>query len=391
MDWEPRTRGQRRTQSDGREATRRVLRTDAPRTRQGKKTRLPSEALRDFLFSPRGRDVRFDRPNSRFWYRTGEDEWRRAYGLTYMLAHAFWPDYDRNDPVIQAGVDMLKRQHRAKQRQVQRLKRQANGEPRRKRRRTKAMRSGSKTTAEVEALAAGQPRDRLYGMPLGELVHRQLHVWASDRYRGTRFFGRAESVEWCVFFCRGRGAACRLTPHRRPPHRWTQAIRRKLAQLGVDVRYGEYLLYDARVPLGTQTTPPGLRSVMTLGITGTSIDLVGWSRAKRAVVLIEVKTGSKWNMEMGNGPMKGKAASVLRLNNSPLNQAIVQLSVTHAVVEGFYDVQKAEGLLVWANDRVGVEARWLTDRLKTAGRVLVAELHRHLEARGGKAWAEPKA
>lgn len=184
-------------------------------------------------------------------------------------------------------------------------------------------------------------------------MHRQLHVWASDRFHHTSFFGNAKTVEW-------------------PEHRWTRAIRRKIAELGVDVRYGELMIYDPRVPVAT------------------SIDLVGWSRARQAVVLIEVKTGSKWSMRMGNGPMRGRAASVLRLNNSPLNQAVVQLAVTHAMVEGYYGVRGAEGLLLWANDRVGVEALWLDLRLKRAGRVLAAELQRHLEARGGRAWGEPK-
>lgn len=314
------------------------------------KPKLPSEALRQFLYSPRRTDVRFDKANNRFWYKVAHDQWARAYGLTYMLAHAFWPDYDRNHPLIQAGIDTLKRQERAKQQKQQQHRAKTTSRGHKKGR--KAPR-GYKTTAEVEALARATPRDRLYGMSLGELVHRQLHVWAMDRYRGTRHFGTASTVEW-------------------PPHRWTQGIREALVQLGVDVRYGELLLYDARIPLGT------------------SVDLVGWSRTRKAVVLIEVKTGSKWNMEMGSGPMKGRTAAVLQFNNSPLNQAIVQLAITHAVVEGFYEIPRAEGLLLWANDRVGVQARWLDARLKRAGRILASELHRHLELRGGKAWAEPK-
>ena len=292
--------------------------------------------------------MRFDRANSRFWYRVDDDQWKRAYGLTYMLAHAFWPDYDRNDPVILAGIEALKRQHRAKQRKIQKLKRQMERDGSRARK-TAPRVKGTKSTAQVEALAIATPRDSLYGQTRGALIHKQLHVWSMDRYRGSRLFGKAKGVQW-------------------PAHRWTEAIMSKLVGMGVDVRYGEYLLYDARVPLGT------------------SIDLVGWSREKQAVVLIEVKTGSKWSREMGNAPMRGRAASVLRLNNSPLNQAVVQLAVTRAVVEGFYGIERTEGLLVWANDRIGADALWLDPRIKTAGRVLVAELHQHLADRGGKAW-----
>lgn len=126
---------------------------------------------------------------------------------------------------------------------------------------------------------------------------------------------------------------------------------------------------------------------------------MGWSAQRQAVVLIEIKTGSKWNMEMGNAPMRGRAPAVVGFNNSPLNQARVQLTTTRAIVEGFYGVQRVEGLLLWANQWAGLEpgtkrtvvdARWLSPRLKRVGRIMLGELHRHLKARGGRAWADPK-
>jgi hypothetical protein len=204
---------------------------------------------------------------------------------------------------------------------------------------------------------------------MGELVHKQLHVWAMDRFTGghTRGFGRDRRVEW-------------------PPDPRTLAIIRALSEAqGIDVRYGEMMVYDPRVPVAT------------------SIDLLGWSRPRRSLVVIEIKTGSKWDRKVGNGPMQGRAATVLGLNNAPWNQALVQLATTTAVVQEHYGVppDSIDGLLVWTNrwlapvtsgsnqqqeKQVHVDQAWLDPKMKRAGRIMLRELSQHLARNSGKPW-----
>lgn len=351
---------------------------------------IPWPPLAALLRSPHNRNVRYLRGRAQFWYRPDPsgrpDEWKRAYGLTYMLGHAFWPTYDRSgDTNLSRAIDQTKRQYYAKRSQQLKAynKRRANdarkwgGQQGRRRAATR----GTKTTRDIQQLSAAPPKEP-HGSQLGELVHKQLHVWAVDRLYGTRQFGVDRQVEW-------------------PANERTQAIIQALThELRVDVRFGEFMIYDPRVPVAT------------------SIDLLGWSKSRQAVVVIEIKTGSKWNREMGTAPMRGRAARVLRLNNSPLNQAIAQLACTTAIVQQVYGVARVEALLIWANrwlvpvpqapksptapypanwqtyrpcqTEVQLYKRWLSDSEKRMGRIMLVELHQHLQARGGRAWAKPR-
>lgn len=230
MDWQPpaplRRRPPQRQQP-------RPLR-QPPRQRP----QLPSRELQAFLFSRRNYSVRYVKSRSQFWYKPdpGRDEWKRAYGLTYMLRHAFWPDYDRNDPGIAAAIRRLKQQYysnlRKRREEERKERRRVEREAGIRRPRQPPQRKGSKSTQELQRLALQQSQGP-HGIELGELVHKQLHVWARDRYLGTREYGRSESVAW-------------------PPDPRTTAIIAKLTELGVDVRYGEMLIYDSRVPVGTK-------------------------------------------------------------------------------------------------------------------------------------------
>jgi len=326
---------------------------------------------RFLLHSPHHQHVRFLPDRNQFWYRPDPqgqpDHWKRIYGLTRMLFHVFWPTYDRKDPFIVATTQRLKKNYYSeRQKQIRSVS------TRRQRRQKKR---GGKTTAEIEALAMAKPAEK-FGTDLGELVHKQLHVWAMDRFtgapkRGQEQFGRDPRVEW-------------------PPNPRTMAVIRALIQgQAIDVRYGEMMIYDPRVPVAT------------------SVDLLGWSRRRQSLVVIEIKTGSKWNHKVGNGPMLGRAASVLNLNNAPWNQALVQLATTTAIVQERYQVplDRIDGLLVWTNrwlpppssatttlstaseeKQVRVDQAWLDPKLKRAGRIMLRELSQHLARNSGKPW-----
>lgn len=316
------------------------------------------------LTSPRHRHVHFLPSLNQFHYRPRPDthpqEWQRILGLTVMLRRAFWPEYDRNDPVILAAVQKQKQGYyqnrkRRRQRQRQSSNRGRSGGAR-----------GVKSTSQIQQLLQ-QKRAMYYGTQLGELVHKQLHVWAMDRYYAARpslapnrrpQFGVAGAVEW-------------------PPDPHTLALIRTIVQTyKLQVSYGELMIYDPRVPVAT------------------SIDLVAWSPRLRAVVVIEIKTGSKWNREMGNRRMRGYAGSQLGLNNAPLAQALVQLSVMVNIVQQVYELRRVEGLLLWATNwlddrpdapnghkRVAIDGRWLSSAIKGAGSVFLSELGQHLQQR----------
>jgi hypothetical protein len=340
---------------------------------------LPSQILTDLLFAPQRTRIRFVKSKSQFWYQPDvtHDAWKRIYGLTSILRHVFWPDYDRDDPVIADNIQRLKQTYYNQRKRQRKKLMKASAAPRssrntKGRRRARSVGSGgaTKTTAQILA-ESEQPRaETEFGTHLGELVHRQLHVWAMDRFYGTRLFGRVNHVKW-------------------PADPRTVALQQTIQQLGIDVRYGELMVFDPRVPVAT------------------SIDLVGWSPRLQRVVLIEIKTGSKWNRQLGNAPMRGRAPRVLQFNNAPLHQALVQLATTAAVVQEVYRIDKLQALLLWTTrwpvpvqqevegtavhgeKVVQVDKYWLSDKLARAGRIMLREMQHHLQARGGRAWAKP--
>lgn len=349
---------------------------------------IPWPQLASLILSPRNANVKYLRSRAQFWYRPDPterpNEWKRAYGLTYMLKHAFWPQYDRTgNAYLSLAIDQTKQQYYAQRSKQLKLygKHKAALQRSRTGRGRQSTARGTKTTEEITRLAAGKPKEA-YGARMGELVHKQLHVWALDRACNTRHFGVDPEVEW-------------------PPNERTQAIIHSLTrELSVDIRFGELMIYDPRVPVAT------------------SIDLLGWSASRRSVVVVEIKTGSKWNRDMGTGPMQGRAPGVLRLSDAPINQAVAQLACTVAIVQQVYGVKRVDGLLLWANQwllpvpevpqgpnprygpkwfqfdpsqtEVRLYKRWLSDSEKRMGRIMLVELHQHLQARGGRAWAKPR-
>lgn len=354
---------------------------------------IPYPSLAALIGSRNNRHVKYLKGRAQFWYQPNPlekpDEWKRAYGLTKMLGHTFWPDYDPTNEQYMRVVAQTKQQYYAlRSKKLKRygqhkaaLRRQMGGNKGGRGFAT-SNRKGFKSTQEIMQLSTDKPKE-YYGIRLGELVHKQLHVWALDRLCGIHHFGRDASVEW-------------------PANDRTLAIIRCLSQeLQIDVRFGEFMIYDPRVPVAT------------------SIDLLGWSKHRRSVVIIEIKTGSKWTRDMGTGPMRGRAPRVLRLSNAPLNQALAQLASTTATIRQCYNVPRVDGLLIWANQwlvpvpevPVGPQARyppnwanfqpaqtevqiykhWLSEREQRMGSIMLGEMHKHLEARGGRAWAKTKA
>ena len=195
-------------------------------------------------------------------------------------------------------------------------------------------------------------------MALGSLVHNEMHLWALDRYRGTHVF--RSSV--------------------RAPHAYSLGIQAQLTRMGVDVRYGEFMIYHPQIPVAT------------------SIDLVGWSQQYRSIVLIEVKTGSNWDTDMGTGALRTRVpesasdrrllARIRGLSNSPYHQAMAQLAVTHAIVVTHYNVKRVTGLVVWANQVHGVQAQWLQKDMAKVGKIMLTELQVHMQQRKGIPWAK---
>lgn len=288
--------------------------------------------------------VKFDAEHERFVYQAGPNSWKRAYGLTTLLRHAFWPDYDRKNPGLLKSIATVKRRYYAKQKKA---KNAANTKP------TK----GSYTTAQANRMGISKSRGPR-GMELGSLVHGELHLWALDRYRGTHMFRSS-------------------IPH---PHAYTLGIQAQLTRMGIDVRYGEFMIYHPQIPVAT------------------SIDLVGWSQQYRSIVLIEVKTGSNWDRDMGTGAMRTRVpetasdrrllAQIRGLSNSPYHQAMAQLAVTHAIVVTHYNMPRVTGLVVWANQVHGVMARWLDKPMARVGKIMLTELQVHMQQRKGIPWAK---
>lgn len=332
--------------------------------------------LASVLFSKRHDRVVFVEDSQRFLFWATGDEWRRAYGLTSMLRHCFWPDYDRADPAIEAVVTKVRRhRQKAKRAQARRQNQQFRGRKslasgwtgaggRRKSgaekkekqgRKGRKAPGGSYTSAEVRRLLHAPQGDMERGMELGNLVHGELARWAMDRFYGTdMFFG---------------GSAVRPKEH-------TLAIIRGIERsLCIDVRYSELKICDPSVPVAT------------------AIDLIGWHHPTRSVVVIEVKTGSTDNMVLGNAEMRGTVAREMRLVNSPLNQAWAQLAVSRAIVEALYARPRGtpvRGALVWANKVDGVRYEWLTSQWEFAGHMMLDELRVHMRERGGRPWAQPR-
>jgi len=306
------------------------------------KPRLPPALAKFFKTARQMGGVKFDAEHERFVYQTGPDSWKRAYGLTTLLRHAFWPDYDRKNPGLLKSIAMVKRRHYAAKK--------------RKNKPTK----GSYTTAQATRMGTSKSRGPR-GMQLGSLVHGELHTWSLDRYRGTHVF-RSMVLQ---------------------PHAYTLGIRAQLTRMGVDVRYGEFMIYHPSIPVAT------------------SIDLVGWSQQYRSIVLIEVKTGSNWDRDMGTGAMRTRVpqsasdrrllGQIRGLSNSPYHQAMAQLAVTHAIVVTHYNLKRVTGLVVWANQVHGVMARWLDKPMAKVGKIMLTELQVHMQQRKGIPWAKPKA
>lgn len=328
---------------------------------------IPYPVLQGFLYSRRHRHVRFLPGRNQFWYQPDPanepDQWKRVYGLTQMLFHVFWPDFDRQHVFIVATKQRLRKNYYASRRnqrkKLQTKKRAGRG----------GGRNCLRSTQQIKALSRAEPAEQ-HGARMGELVHKQLHVWATDRFTGKQAFGSDRRVEW-------------------PPNPRTMAIIRVLTrELGIDVRYGELMIYDPRIPVAT------------------SIDLVGWSRPRQRLVLIEIKTGAKWDRNVGCGPMHGQAAAGLQLNNAPWNQAIVQLATTTAIVEEQYHIpsNKLEGLLIWANrwlspvgegpidgKEVQVDKVWLDTNTRRAGKRMLREMKAHMDRNSGRPWGKNSA
>ena len=313
------------------------------------KPQLPAALATFFKTARHMAGVKFDAEHERFVYQAGPNNWKRAYGLTTLLRHAFWPDYDRKNPGLLKSIAIVKRRHYAAK------KRKAKGDAVN----TKPTK-GSYTTAQANRMGTSKSRGPR-GMELGTLVHGELHTWALDRYRGTHNF----------------------TDTIRNPHAYSLGIRAQLTRMGVDVRYGEFMIYHPQIPVAT------------------SIDLVGWSQQYRSIVLIEVKTGSNWDRDMGTGAMRTRLpesasdrrllAHIRGLSNSPYHQAMAQLAVTHAIVVTHYNVKRVMGLVVWANQVHGVMARWLDKQMARVGKIMLTELQVHMQQRKGIPWAKPKA
>lgn len=331
--------------------------------------------LASVLYSPRHDKLVFMEASARFLYQARADEWRRVYGLTSMLRHCFWPDYDRADPAIEAlSAAVRRRRQRAERARTRRQNSQfrgrksfasgwsgvgGGGRPKSKGRGGKrggGAPGGAYTGAEVRRMLRAPRGDAERGMELGNLVHGELARWAMDRFYGTDAFFGASAVR---------------------PREHTLALIRAIAeQLRIDVRYSELQVCDPGVPVAT------------------AIDLIGWHHATRSVVVVEVKTGSADNMALGNAGMRGRVAREMRLVNSPLNQARAQLAATRAIVEALYvrpHGARVRGALVWANKVDGVRYEWLSPQWEFAGHMLLDELRVHMRERGGRAWATPQA
>ena len=310
------------------------------------KPHLPPALAKFFKAARQMAGVKFDAEHERFVYQAGPNSWKRAYGLTTLLRHAFWVDHDRKNPGLLKSIAIVKRRHYAVKK---RKAKNANTKP------TK----GSYTTAQANRMGTSKSRGPR-GMELGTLVHGELHTWALDRYRGTHLF---KSI--------------------RQPHAYTLGIQAQLTRMGVDVRYGEFMIYHPGIPVAT------------------SIDLVGWSQQYRSIVLIEVKTGSNWDRDMGTGFMRTRLpetasdrrllAHISGLSNSPYHQAMAQLAVTHAIVVTHYNMKRVMGLVVWANQVHGAMARWLDKPMAKVGKIMLTELQVHMQQRKGIPWAKPKA
>jgi hypothetical protein len=338
------------------------------------------------LYSSQSKRILFDKNLNRFLFRVRDDEWVRFYGLSKVMQHAFWPDYDRNSPTIVAGEKELRSKHAKLRKRQRRKKAPARGG------------SGTYTDEQVRSMQNEPQRDTATGTELGSLVHMQLVIWAKKRML-------RESLDTSAMVPRWQGH--------------TQlAVSELVGNVGVDVRYGEFLVYDPTVPVAT------------------AIDLVGWLPRPESrqllrkyvavnkepsfiteqrgnewtVVVIEVKTGSSYNMNLGNAAMRGKTARELHLHNSPLNQALTQLAISRAIVEERYTAVPKDtgdgnnnngqpsgiqrrvrvlGLLVWVNRAVGARSKWLSLSWEEAGRLMLGELRVHMAERGGKAWKPP--
>lgn len=372
------------------------------------------EALDVVLYSDSAKDVVFHANGSKFMHRVANDEWVRIYGLTKMMFHAFWPEYDRNDPSILRKEKENRTKHSAlkrKQRQREtaaRRRGKSGWRGRRGGRYRRTMRRGrggaGKTTttysdADMVEMQKQRPTDSKTGADLGELVHMQLVVWSKTRHLGIPLD----------------------TPTMVPPWQMhsQQAVDELIRNVGVDVRFGEFLIYDPAVPVATSVdllgwlpkpSPADLERFVTVN---KEMPYITRERGNpRTLVIIEVKTGSSYNMNLGNARMHGHAAGEMGLINSPLNQAMTQLAISRAIIERRYTAAidperqgsriggggrehqqrriKVLGLLVWVNRSTGARSRWLTPMWEEAGRIMLGELRAHMAKRDGKAWKQKK-
>lgn len=104
------------------------------------------------------------------------------------------------------------------------------------------------------------------------------------------------------------------------------------------------------VPLLGETPVYDLRSRRV-----TAIDIIAYDRIFKRVVLVEVKTGYDGCFENGEKPMK-----MLKITNSPLNQATVQLVATaHMFLEMFDSRVPVRCCVVWLNSAAKVSRYWV--------------------------------
>lgn len=336
------------------------------------------KAMDVVLYSKSGDDVVYHNNGRKFMHRVRADEWVRIYGLTKMMFHAFWPEYDRNAPII-LEKERKNRANHAKLKQKQR-KREA-AERRKARSRSKRGRGGTYSDADMVAMQTQPVLDTKTGADLGDLVHMQLVTWAKTRHLGVPLDTTTMIPPWQVHS--------------------QQVVDELVRNVGIDVRYGEFLIYDPTVPVATSVDLLGWMPRPTRAAlhryTSVNKEMLHITRQRgnpKTMVVIEVKTGSSYNMNLGNAWMHGETAKELRLINTPLNQAMTQLAISRAIVEWRYISNEPDirvlGLLVWVNRATGVRSRWLTPTWEEAGRLMLGELRTHMAERGGKAWLKKK-
>lgn len=145
---------------------------------------------------------------------------------------------------------------------------------------------------------------RIVGLERGKLVHRQLGDYIACGAKERRFRERHPIV-----------------------HPATRAVIAHLHERGWELVGADLPVYD-----------PSLRANRW----ATEIDLVALDPNSNCIILIELKTGYDTNFGEATGPM---TCSTLQMNNSPLNQAKVQLVASALLFTALYpDISRTVGL-----------------------------------------------